>query len=384
MRRVVVGSWLTLAALCACSGTSSTGFAPDGGGGGGGSGSGSSGGGGPQGQGDDGGTPGSLGGGSGSGSGSGGGPQGDASVVVTTTIYANTDDSLYSMDPKTKAVTPVGNGKFTGMGGGTGDTSITDVAVNGAGDVYVNSESVVYKATLPAGSGSVALTKVAQIQTTGKFYALGFTPPGALGAGTGEVLVGGDINGELWSIDTGSGATKDLGNFGTDPDDAARFLSLSGDVVFYLDAAGAPKGLATIRSCAPGASSGKAPTCTRTDDVLAAIDMAALGVAFTSGTPAKSLNGGMYGGSATTKGPGIGHGEVFGLGAWEGSVFGFSRNMTSPATPPALYSIDTASGAGSAIAGSPVGFTNGWSGAGVTSKVTVTVQPPPPPPPPPK
>src|SRR5512140_1964722 len=31
----------------------------------------------------------------------------DGSVTVTTTIYANTDDSLYTLDPKTHAVTLV-------------------------------------------------------------------------------------------------------------------------------------------------------------------------------------------------------------------------------------------------------------------------------------
>ena len=66
------------------------------------------------------------------------------------------------MDPQSKAVTLIGT--FAGLGGGTGDTSITDLAVNAAGDVYVNSEVVIYKAALPAGgTGSVALTKVATI-----------------------------------------------------------------------------------------------------------------------------------------------------------------------------------------------------------------------------
>jgi NAD(P)-dependent dehydrogenase (short-subunit alcohol dehydrogenase family) len=37
----------------------------------------------------------------------------DGSVTITTTIYANTDDSLYSMDPSTRAVTLIG--KFAAL-----------------------------------------------------------------------------------------------------------------------------------------------------------------------------------------------------------------------------------------------------------------------------
>jgi len=44
----------------------------------------------------------------------------DGTVVVTTTIYAHTDDSLYSVDPSTKAIALVG--KFAGIGGGKGDS----------------------------------------------------------------------------------------------------------------------------------------------------------------------------------------------------------------------------------------------------------------------
>ena len=313
----------------------------------------------------------------------------DATVVVTTTIYAHTDSALYAMDPATKALRLIGS--FAGLGGGTGDTSITDLAVNAAGDVYVNSETVIYKASLPAGgTGSVALAKVASIaaQTGQKYLALGFTPADALGAGTGELLIGGDGNGELWSIDPSSGAVRRLGGFGNDPSVPGNILALSGDVVFYVDGAQTPTGLATIRSCTPNATTGH-PSCTGASDYLAGIDMVALARAYASSTPAKSLNAGIYGGSSTAAGPGTGQRDVFGLGVWEGSVYGFTRNTTSKGggtSPPALILIATSgSTAGQAtVIPQQATFTNGWSGAGVTTKVTVTVPPPPPPPPPPK
>ena len=299
----------------------------------------------------------------------------DGSVVVTTTIYANTDDTLYSMDPKTMAITLIG--KFAGMGGATNDKSVTDVAVNAADEVFVNTESAVYKAALPqSAGGTVQLTKVATIalKTGQRFFALAFAPAGVLGQG--EALVGGDGSGELWSIDQTSGATKDLGNFGTDPNNVANVLALSGDIVFYLDAANKPTGMATIRSCTKGTT-----TCSKTSDYLAGIDMTALAQAYATNTPSIALLSGIYGGSATQTGSGTGFGDLFGLGAWEGSVYGFQRGAT--ATPPALLSLDTTNGKGTKVS-SGFTFTNGWSGAGVTTKVTVTVPPPPPPPPPPK
>jgi hypothetical protein len=295
------------------------------------------------------------------------GPGADTGVpsVTATTVYANTDDSLYSMDPATKKVSLIG--KFSGVGGGTDDVNVTDCAVDANGDVWVNTPTVVYRAALPAGgSGAVVLTKVATIaaQPKQRFFALAFAPAGVLGAG--ETLVGGDGNGELWSIDTTTGATQDLGGFGADK---TRIFALSGDIVFYTDAAGRPTGLATIRSCLTGGTG-----CTATDDYLAGIDMTALSAAFASKTPAASLLSGIYGGNTTSKGAGVGFGDLFGLGAWQGEVFGFQRGSASKS--PSLLGIDTMTGAGTVIDKS-FAFTNGWSGAGVTTKVTITVPPPP-------
>jgi hypothetical protein len=297
------------------------------------------------------------------------GPASPGEGGTTTTIYANTDDSLYSMDPQAKSVTLIG--KFAGMGGGTGDNNVTDCAVNGNGDVFVNTESVVYKAALPSAPGTVQLTKVAPIalKQGQRFYALAFAPAGVLGAG--ETLVGGDGNGELWSIDATNGTTRDLGAFGADPRKSGNVFALSGDVVFYIDSTAKPTGLATIRSCQKGTSN-----CTSGDDYLAGIDMGALAAAFNSSTPAATLLAGIYGGSTANPGSGTSAGELFGLGAWEGDVYAFERASGSATKTPALLEIDTTSGKGNVVSSS-FSFSNGWSGAGVTTKVTVSVPPPP-------
>ena len=136
--------------------------------------------------------------------------------------------------------------------------------------MYVNSETVIYKASLPATPGTVNLTKITTITPPPgasyvSFYALAFAPKGLLGAG--EELVGGDSAGEVWAIDTtGStiGKVHDLGNFGKVPmkTDGSIF-GLSGDIVFYTDSMGNPTGLATIRGSArPAARAAPRPTTT--------------------------------------------------------------------------------------------------------------------------
>jgi hypothetical protein len=286
-------------------------------------------------------------------------PTADGGTV--TTVFANTDTTLYSLDPQTNAITLIGN--FAGTSDAGNDNAITDLAVDSAGDVYVNSESVIYKANIPQQiPGTVQLTKIASIalQSGQKFYALAFTPAGSLA--TGEVLIGGDGYGELYAIDTTNGTTKDLGSFGVDPSHSGYDFALSGDLVFYVDAKNNPTGLATVRPCKP-----KTTMCITTSDYLVAVDMTALASAYKSSTPAASLLKGIYGG-------GTGYGDLFGLGAWEGSVFAFARKTSANPTP-LLVTINTTTGVGTVVSSS-FNFTNGWSGAGVTTSVTVTVPPP--------
>jgi hypothetical protein len=387
MRTLVIGlvsvSFAIGLAMPACGGASQSGFGNGGGGG-------SSGSGGSAGGGGSGGTSGGFGGSGGSGGSSGvmlgsdAGSKdaaGDVIVTTSTTIYGNTDTQLYSLDPSSNVVTVLGT--FSGMSGSTYDSTVTDCAVDAEGDIYVNTETVVYKATMPStpsATATIALTGGVTIAGTKdqSFYALAFAPKGFLGSG--ETLIGGDNAGELWSIDPTSGTTQDLGNFGGVPGSSTgQVFALSGDMVFYTSGSTAT-GLATIRSCETGGTK-----CTANNDYLAGIDMTALATAYTSKTPAASLLGGIYGGSSTTVGPGTGYGEIFGLGAWEGDVYGFTRvESSTDAHPPQLISISTTSGAGSMITSTFPFTTGGWSGAGVTTTVTIKVPPPPPPPPQPK
>lgn len=296
---------------------------------------------------------------------------GDGGVVVTNTVYANTDNTLYSVNPQTQAVAAIG--PMVGTSDTSTDGTVTDVAVNANGDVYVNTESVIYKAVLPSGgTGTVQLQQVKALTGGTKFYALAFAPAGSLDP-QNETLVGGDNAGNLWSIDTASGATKNLGNFGADKSISGNTFELSGDVVFYLDpTTQAPTGLATIRSCPTG---GSGSSCK--GDYLAGVDMTNLKAAYT-GTAGASLLSGIYGGSSAGPGNGIGFADVFGLAAWNAKVFGFTRYTKTAA--PTLITIDPTSGVGTQVQTFTFPGNDGWSGAGVTTTVTITVPKPPPPP----
>ena len=72
-------------------------------------------------------------------------------------------------------------------------------------------------------------------------------------------------------------------------------------------------------------------------------------------------------------GKGTGFADVFGLGVWDKAVFGFTRHTGM--VGPTLITIDTTTGAGTMVADG-FSFSNGWSGAGVTTKVVVSVPPP--------
>jgi len=334
MRLGILGLVGVVGAMTACSGSQPTGFLSGDAGGGGGSTSSS------------GGSSGSSSGSAGSSSGSFG-DAGGTSNSGPPLIYAHTDTELYSMDPTTHQLTDIG--AFTDGSGST--PTITDLAVDGNDNVWVNSESAVYKVTLPAGSGPVSITHTTSLGTSAKFYALGFTPAGTLESG--ESLVAGDSDGNLYYIDqSGGSAPQNLGSFG--PASGGGTLELSGDVVFYT-LNGSPRGLATVRACSS--------SCSTTNDLLAEIDVTAMQQAYKNKAPASTLLKQLIG-------SGTQFGRLFGVGAWGSSVYAFSRASGS-SEQAQLIQIDS-SGAGTSLQSFP-NITAGWSGAGVTTKAQITV-----------
>jgi hypothetical protein len=284
----------------------------------------------------------------------------DAPPEVVAKVYANTDDTLWQMDPLTKTVTKIG--AFTGLA--TGE-DMTDIAVNEAGVIYgvstvPSAPGHVYEITLPGtGTGAVGVTAKRNIPETVKFFALAFAPKGVLGAD--ETLVAGDSNGTLWLVPTGGTAPTKIGDFGTvnsgDPGSgtAGNTWQLSGDLVFFSNG-GAPVGIATIRACS-------APTtCQPSNDVVVEIDMAQLAKKDPTANVRKRFLG-----------AGTGYGRLFGVGAWNNEVFAFQRS--SATNPAQLISVSLDTGAATLIRDFSEITTakNGWSGAGVTTAAKISL-----------
>lgn len=309
----------------------------------------------------------------------GGGGADEGTTTVVDKIYASTDTALYVMNDPTMP----SNVSLIGSFSGNGSSGITDVAVDGAGDVFVNTTTVLYKAAIPAsGTGTVNLTQLATIGTgSNKFYALAFTPSGLLEPGI-ESLVAGDGNGHLWLIPnatTSSSPTPvDLGDFGafgaSDPlpsdfhsGDTKGDWGLSGDLVFWTDSMGTVHGVATLRLAVSYTSSGTVTNTFDTgDDILAEIDIAAL----QTKSSTANLRKGFYG-------TGSGFGKVFGVGAWGDKVYGFTlytaASSKASGNPAQLISIDS-TGVGVHISDF-ASITDGWTGAGVSTKASVTIPP---------
>ncbi|MFI5302351.1 MAG: hypothetical protein ACHREM_30020, partial [Polyangiales bacterium] len=106
-------------------------------------------------------------------------------------------------------------------------------------------------------------------------------------------------------------------------------------------------------------------TAVNTDDILAEIDMTAL----KSKSATANLRKGFYG-------TGSNYGKVFGIGAWGDKVYGFTLGAAAgdagAAVPAHFISIDS-TGVGTLI--KDFALTDGWTGAGVSTKATVTIPP---------
>lgn len=283
----------------------------------------------------------------------------DAPPEKVATVYANTDDTLYEMDPDTKEVKVIGT--FTGLA--TGE-NMTDVAVDADGRIFGVSDATgggkVWELTLPSsGTGTVSCKSKRSLPSTTRFYALAFAPKGVLGVG--EELVGGDSQGDLYLIRTDGSAPLKLGGFGdvktSDPGSGVTgdTWQLSGDVAFFSNA-GAPVGLATLRPC-------KGTSCKTDNDVVVEIDM----VALATKNPSAYLRKRFIGTSGT------GYGRLFGIGAWDANVFAFQRQSATNGAQ--LISISLASGTGTILKDFPdiSSAKNGWSGAGVSTSAKITV-----------
>jgi hypothetical protein len=137
----------------------------------------------------------------------GGGTHDGAPGPEIAVVYAHSADTLYKLDPNTKAVTVVG--MFSGC------TSVIDIAIDQASNAYVTTSSALYKLDL----ATAACTHVASHSYPNS---LSFVPQGTLDPNA-EALVG-YVGSQYIRIDTQTGAITNVGQL-------TGGYSSSGDIV---------------------------------------------------------------------------------------------------------------------------------------------------------
>ncbi len=194
---------------------------------------------------------------------SGDGGSSDAAAAV---VYAESKDTLYVLDPVTKAIKTVG--AFTGC------TEVIDIALDKDSNMYATTFDGLYTIDRT----TAACTLVA----SGSNYpnSLSFVPAGTLDPMV-EALVG-YVGGTYVHIDTKSGAITMLGSIGQSYSSSGDIVSVKGGGT-YLTVKGGPKG-----------------TC---NDCLIEVDPSTGAFLFYWGP--------------------VQHTDTFGLGFWGGAVYGF-------------------------------------------------------------
>ncbi|MBX7191252.1 MAG: hypothetical protein K1X94_04315 [Sandaracinaceae bacterium] len=247
------------------------------------------------------------------------GPLPDSGAPLEDTlIYAHSPNTLYSFSAMTNTVTEIG--RFMDMDGTFADDMV-DLAVDAAGNVVTSSRDALYSVNVE--TGVVTQIGAFDVAMGEQFYALTFLAPGELGAN--ETLIGATNMGVYYEIDPTDASVRRLGSY---PD---GWLS-SGDLVSVEGAT-----YATIRHMDD------------TVDTLAQITFDA------AGHSTIRVIGPIRGG-------GMDFTQIFGLGYWGRSVYGFSNSGQ-------LIEIDRTTGAGH-LATTMTGTDRFW-GAGVTTRAPV-------------
>jgi hypothetical protein len=288
-------------------------------------------------------------------------------------VYASTDTTLFTLDPKDPMLPLVQVGDFDCVDPVNGPhKAMVDVAVDMDEHLFGITGHDVMPLTIQGNTVhcGTTITLNSGGASTPTFYALTFAPAGVIDPQK-EVLVAGNSAGELWAIDDAGNATKH-GIFGTVPADdghghtyaaanVGKAWELSGDLVFLANG-GSPVGFATVRDCPnPPSTTG----CSYVDTLIE-IDMTKLA---SPGNQAviMAVRGQLVKKSGCNDGIVGDYGSMYGIAAWNDKVYGFSRTGN-------LVSVDTTDGGTCNVKNySP----NKFSGAGVTTLAPVVPPPPP-------
>lgn len=225
-------------------------------------------------------------------------------------FYANSDTTLYTLDPKQVMAPAVKVGDFDCVPSQT--TVMTDVAVDKNGNLFGVSTSAAWPLTIQP-NGVVHCEAKWPLPYGTHFNGLTVAPENTVAAA--EVLIGGNQTGDVYRIDAVTGNVTQVGTLGTDPD-TGRAWGVSGDMVFMANN-GDPIGFASVRTCAT-------PTSCDPVDVLAEIDVTKVKPGKQS--ILKALRGPIVKGAQcqNASSPKT-FGSIFGVVALGAEVYGFSR-----------------------------------------------------------
>jgi hypothetical protein len=277
--------------------------------------------------------------------------------------YAHSATTLYSLDPSAQQLAVTTIGDFDCIGGyGSQDSSMTDLAVSEAGDLWGISSHNIYHLEVQGSKVHCGVIIPLSASYDVVFYGLTFAPKGVLDPNK-EVLVATNTAGELWAVDDMGNLTPH-GTFGTVPANDGHghayqhpgtAWELSGDIVFLANN-GSPVGFATVRDCPNPPSSSNC----NTTDTLIEIDVPMLKTA-TKQSVTKSVRGQVVKAAGCADPSNASYGSMFGIAAWNANVYGFSHEGF-------IVQIDNNDGSACLLQGTP---SNSWDGAAVTTLAPV-------------
>jgi hypothetical protein len=236
----------------------------------------------------------------------------DGGLGSDSLVYAHTGDTLYRVDSTTLSVVEVG------PLAGIGTESLTDIAIDKNQKMVGITLDKLY--SIDSSTGSATLIKDLSQSATG-FTSLSYIPTDLTDPNSTDILVTANDDGAVYQIDPTMGTATMIGSYGSDS--MGKIVS-SGDLIGV-------RNLGIYATVDVGEE---------TNDYLAKIDPATW--------------------QATPIGTGTGFDEIYGLGYWAGTVYGFTAKGD-------MITIDINSGVGTKVnAGSQE-----WYGAGVTTDAPV-------------
>lgn len=229
-------------------------------------------------------------------------------------VYAHSGTKLYQVDTTTLAPVEVGTM------GGIGTQSMTDIAIDKDNRMLGITLDKLY--TIDATTG--AATLVTALSTSGA-TSLSFVPSDLNNPSSNDILVTANDQGDVYSIDTTNGSATKIGSYGSVT--AGKVIS-SGDLIGV-------RGFGIYATVDVGNT---------TNDYLARIDPTTW--------------------KATPIGSGTGFDNIFGLGFWDGTIYGFAATGTNTGK---IITIDPTTGAGKEVLSGSIR----WYGAGVATNAPI-------------